>query len=131
MYQCNAWYSSHLEELPPKSSKQEKYSPLPNICPLFNKWGFCVGEGLGPNALPCFEVPKHKGDNPSVGHPKKNLKKWRRAPLPFFDIKTCPNCPNCEVQFRMCNIFVEKFEISGKCLNYLIVNGQRFFFNQG
>ncbi len=96
--------------------------------PLFNKWGFCIGEGLGLEALPCFDVPKRKGDNPSVGHRQKNKQnkkiKWARAPLPFSDIKTCPNC---EVHFRMCNIFVEKFEISGKCINYHVVSGQRFF----
>jgi len=39
-----------------------------------------------PSALPCFEMPRHKGSSLSDRHQKK---RGRAKGLPFFGIKTC------------------------------------------
>jgi hypothetical protein len=50
-------------------------------CSFINKWGFCIGERLGPKALPCFEVFKHKGNSPSDGHQKRRGGRGGQGPF--------------------------------------------------
>jgi len=43
---------------------------------------------VGPEILPCFEVPGQKGDSPRDGHCKN---KGGPKALPFSCVKACPN----------------------------------------
>ncbi len=81
---------------------------------------------VGPLALPCFEVPRHKGSSPNDEHSKQGP-----SILPFSTIKTCPNslrawASNMEISSILENPPCVLAPDNG-CLNTLQKLGQGFY----